>query len=211
MGAMASRTTGVSIVYSTVCSCGDQRKHQSFASLPFVRGIHRWPVNSPHKWSVTRKMFSSDDVIMGHLIAAATEKGFLGIQLYNWVFTSPYYPVYNAIYRLAYLMFDTLTLKRNGRNFADIFECVFWKEMYFYFDSNPLCFGLHGTIDSKPSSVLVLVWHQQATCHYRNQFWDGSLTHICITLTWWGHQQSSFISYSIAAYNTNKTGAWITK
>ena len=33
------------------------KKHQSFASLAFVQGIHRWPVNSPHKWRVTRKMF----------------------------------------------------------------------------------------------------------------------------------------------------------
>ena len=30
----------------------------------FVRGIHRWPVNSPHKGPVTRKMFPFDDVIM---------------------------------------------------------------------------------------------------------------------------------------------------
>ena len=29
-----------------------------------MRGIHRGPVNSPHKWSVTRKMFPFDDVIM---------------------------------------------------------------------------------------------------------------------------------------------------
>ena len=43
----------------------DQRKHQSSASLAFVRGIHRWPVNSQHKWPVTRKMFPFDDVIMG--------------------------------------------------------------------------------------------------------------------------------------------------
>ena len=27
-------------------------------------GIHRGPVNSPHRWPVTRKMFSFDDVIM---------------------------------------------------------------------------------------------------------------------------------------------------
>ena len=40
------------------------RKHQSSASLALVRGIHRWPVNSPHKWPVTRKMFPFDDVIM---------------------------------------------------------------------------------------------------------------------------------------------------
>ena len=42
----------------------DQRKHQSSASLAFVRGIHREPVNSPHTWSVTRKRFPFDDVIM---------------------------------------------------------------------------------------------------------------------------------------------------
>ena len=49
---------------STVYSDADQRKHQSSASLAFVRGIHRGPVNSPHKWPVTRKMFPFDDVIM---------------------------------------------------------------------------------------------------------------------------------------------------
>ena len=42
----------------------DQSKHQSSASLAFVRGIHRWPVNSPHKSPVTRKMFPFDDVII---------------------------------------------------------------------------------------------------------------------------------------------------
>ena len=42
----------------------DQRKHQSSASLAFVRGIRWWPVNSPHKGPVTRKMFPFNDVIM---------------------------------------------------------------------------------------------------------------------------------------------------
>ena len=43
------------------------KKHQSSASLAFVLGIHRWPVNSPHKWQVTRKMFPFDDVIMRYV------------------------------------------------------------------------------------------------------------------------------------------------
>ena len=64
MSAMASLIIGVSIVYSTVCSGADQRKHQSSASLICVRGIHQWPVNSPHKEPVTRKMLPFDDVIM---------------------------------------------------------------------------------------------------------------------------------------------------
>ena len=29
-----------------------------------MRGIHWWPVNSPHNWSVTWKMFPFDDVMM---------------------------------------------------------------------------------------------------------------------------------------------------
>ena len=62
--AMASQITSLTIVHSTVYSGVDQRKHQSFASLTFLRGNHRWPVNSPHKGSVTRKIFSFDDVIM---------------------------------------------------------------------------------------------------------------------------------------------------
>ena len=60
MGAMASQITSLTTVYSGL----HQRKHQSSASLAFVRGIYRGPVNSPHKWPVTRKMFPFDDVIM---------------------------------------------------------------------------------------------------------------------------------------------------
>ena len=64
MSAMASQITGVSMVCSTVCSGADQRKHQSSASLAFMRGIHRWPMNSPHKGPVTRKMLPFDDITM---------------------------------------------------------------------------------------------------------------------------------------------------
>ena len=64
MSAMAPQITSLTIVYFTVYSGADQRKHQSSASLAFVWGIHRWPVNSPHKGPVTRKMFPFDDVIM---------------------------------------------------------------------------------------------------------------------------------------------------
>ena len=53
MSTITSQITSLTIVYSTVYS--DQRKHQSSASLAFVREIHRWPVNSPHKGPVTWK------------------------------------------------------------------------------------------------------------------------------------------------------------
>ena len=41
MSTMASQITSVSIVCLTICSCPDQRNHQSSTSLAFVRGIHR--------------------------------------------------------------------------------------------------------------------------------------------------------------------------
>ena len=61
---MASQINGVSIVYSIVYLGADQRKHQSSASLAFVREIHWLPVNSPHKGPLALKMFPFDDVIM---------------------------------------------------------------------------------------------------------------------------------------------------
>ena len=78
MSTMVSQITSVSIVCSFVCSVADHRKHQSSAPLAFVRGIHRWPVNSPHNWPVTRKMFPFDDAIM-------TSESNAGKELYTLV------------------------------------------------------------------------------------------------------------------------------
>ena len=60
MGVIASQITSLTIVYSIVYSCADQRKNKCFASLTFVRS----PVISPHKGPVTRKMFPFYDVII---------------------------------------------------------------------------------------------------------------------------------------------------
>ena len=65
MGTIASQITSLTIVYSTVYSGADQRKHQSSTSLAFVWGIHR----GPHKWPTNQKMFPFDDVIMYNIFA----------------------------------------------------------------------------------------------------------------------------------------------
>ena len=70
MSSMAFQITSFTIdVYSTVYSGADQRKHQSSASLAFVRGIHRWSVNSRTKGQLRGKRFhlmtSSCAKIMG--------------------------------------------------------------------------------------------------------------------------------------------------
>ena len=71
MTTMASQITSLTVVYLImliVYSDADQRKHQSSARLAFVRGIHRSPVNSPHKGPVTGEMFPFDDVIMMYAV-----------------------------------------------------------------------------------------------------------------------------------------------
>ena len=60
--AMMSQITSLTIVCST--DAGSDRRKQSSASLAFLQGIHRGPVNSPHKGPLTQKMFPFDDVIM---------------------------------------------------------------------------------------------------------------------------------------------------
>ena len=89
MDSIASQITNLTIVYSTVHSGAEQRKHQSSASLAFVWEIHRWPVNFPHKWPVTRKMFPFDDVIMKyfdrHSFAAVLNLKSNRTCLYRWL------------------------------------------------------------------------------------------------------------------------------
>ena len=85
MDCIASQITSLPVVCSIVYSGVNQRKPQSSASLAFVREIHREPVNFPHKWPVTRKMFPFDDVIMfrAHLKESRFEELFkLSIQSY---------------------------------------------------------------------------------------------------------------------------------
>ena len=79
ISAMASRITSLTIVFSSVYSGADQRIHQSSASLAFVREIHRWPVNYPHKGPVTRKMVQIDDAIM----VLSVQLSFNDLRLWN--------------------------------------------------------------------------------------------------------------------------------
>ena len=116
MTMLASQITSLTVVYSIVYSGVFQRKHQSSASLAFVQEIHRGPVNFPHKWPVTRKMFPFDDVIM---FTELVTKYFLTWVLVVW---QPYPNAVDLmcecrVYKTAPLMiFDrAMSLKRKSK------------------------------------------------------------------------------------------------
>ena len=96
MSAMASQITSLTIVYSSVYSGADQRKDQSSASLAFVRGIHRQPVNSLHKGPVTQKMFPFDDVIMEGCKPALLFEHLSQCQANHGIMSSIWKPTFSA-------------------------------------------------------------------------------------------------------------------
>ena len=98
MGAMASQITSLTIVYSTVCSGIDQRKHQSFALLAFVGEFTGDRMNSPHKGPVMQKMFSFDDVIMRLKFCGITWHRMLHMSVLNLQCWLPYlYQIWSCV------------------------------------------------------------------------------------------------------------------
>ena len=91
MTMLASQITSLTVVCSIVYSGVNQRKHQSSASLAFVREIHRGPVNFPHKWPVTRKMFPFDDVIMNEYYMNIWECNVWLLISFIWLMTNADY------------------------------------------------------------------------------------------------------------------------
>ena len=146
---MASRITSFTIVYSTVYSGAAQRKHQSSASLASVRGIHRWPVNYPHKGPVTRKMFQFASCIfrLDHSNPwDVTEiiNLFCSIQsvlhcFFTWcssIFVMAYGACVGAIcvIILQHWAMNSSPLGQNNRHFADdLFRSIFVNEKFYCF------------------------------------------------------------------------------
>ena len=60
------------------------KKTSKFRVTGLCAGIHRSPVNPPHKWPVTRKMFPFDDVIMQY----GRSTNDLAIEIRLWVTTA---------------------------------------------------------------------------------------------------------------------------
>ena len=126
MGVMASQITSLTIVYSTVYSGVDQRKHQSSASLAFVRGIHRGPVNSQHKWSVTRKIFPFDDVIV---ILLETKFAVFKMKKTVMIVTSTHSPL-TTVWSVGYFLTCAVTLAIRFVMTVSVMQWVLQREQY---------------------------------------------------------------------------------
>ena len=167
MGATASQITGVKIVYSTVCSGADQRKHQSSASLAFVSGIHRWPMNSPHKGPVTRKYFhlktSSRKELLWHLFTS----GRIATRLRHYYHTEAdtKWPPFGR--RCFWIHF----LFQNCRSMIQML----------------LTFVSKVPMTTKPILVQMISWSRQAIIR-TNKWWLSLPTHICTIWPQWVKQ-----------------------
>ena len=109
MSTMTSQITSLTIVYPIIYSGAYQRKHQSSASLAFVRGIHRWPVNSLHKWPVTRKVFPFDNQVTRLLkgqIKSSTKK--------SQIRYKPWLGIYFGLFYFGYI-------SRSNKNISKVF------------------------------------------------------------------------------------------
>ena len=139
MSAMASQIASLTIVYLTVYSGANQRKHQSSASLAFVRGIHRWPVNSSHKGPVTRKVFPFDDVIMSSANHGWPNDGYSQQTIYCFIS----YPLWLGPLVSTFVTFPNFLLiiitKVSTSNYCKIWimnsHKAFEKSFYFFDDS----------------------------------------------------------------------------
>ena len=110
--------TSLTVVYLTVYSGIDQ----SSASLAFVRGIHRWPVNSPHKEWVTRKISPCDDVIM--TVTAYKYHNHIGLTLQTIGVPNTSYILNDMWHEL----FNTLTFAQDSHQYVCAFFTSFQKE-----------------------------------------------------------------------------------
>ena len=184
MGAMASQITSLMNVYSTVYSGADQRKHQSSASLAFVWGIHRGPVNSPHKWPVTWKMFPFDDVIMMFVIymfestALSLRVQWVNLFCLNSLRLSDAYrhQETNHHYFRQWLVAWSVPSHNLNQSWniatltLGIFKCVIFKHyvincIYNCFTKSALSSMTIGLFDDKSALVQVMAWCLQATSH----------------------------------------------
>ena len=180
MSPMGSQITSPMIVYSTIYSGIDQGKHQSSTSLASVRGIHWWPVNSPHKGPVTRKMFPFDDVIMSWHCVCWWPSTVRWEDSLNKVMTKFRSHIYTGP---ALEGFNSSHPGQNGCHFTDnIFKCIFINEKFCIAIQISLRFVAKGPINyANPVYGVATICHQVRWLHWGHP----SLFHIATSILIW--------------------------
>ena len=141
-----------------------------------MRGIHRGPVNSPHKWPVTRKMFPFDDVIMF----------FHGRQ--EPVTESYIFSTRDCRCHMSRLLtwINTLRPRQNGRRFADdTFKRIFLNENVRISIKISLKFVPKGPINNIPALVQIMAWRRSGDKPLSEPVMVRLLTYICVTRLQW--------------------------
>ena len=149
MGTMASQITSLTIVYSTVNSAPIKENIKAPHHWPSWGEFTGWPVNSPHKGPVTRKMLPFHDVIMklvwdGCHSTALVKKSTLA-ELIAWCsqttshYLSQCWPRSMSSYGATRPQcVNTLRPEYDGRHFADyIVKCILVSKLL-YFDFNQI-------------------------------------------------------------------------
>ena len=142
-----------------------------------MRGVHRGPVNSPHKGPVTRKMFPFDDVIMcendNHTTEAQTNEELKFIS--EWL----------KISRISRNI-NTMRPRQNGRHFADdIYKCIFMNENEWISLKIPLKFVPKGQFNKIPPLVQIMAWRRPGDKPLSEAMVVSLLTQICATRPQW--------------------------
>ena len=186
MSVMMPQITSLTNVYSTDYSGVNQRKHQSSVSLAFVRGIHQWLMNSPHKGPVTWNMFPFDDIIMWTMILMSchmvkslqiiSRSGTRRLTLWG-----PYLQISCRDWT-----FNTLRPRRNGQHFPDnIFKHIFFNENVWISIKSSLKFVPKGPINNIALLVQIMACRLVGAKPLSELMMVMLPMHICVTRPLW--------------------------
>ena len=163
MTTMASQITSLTVVYSTVYSDADQRKHQSSASLAFVWGIHqdRWIPRT--KGQLRGKCFHlmTSSWLTKFCDTTPCHKATIGC-LTHW-------PLGKFEWNFRYLIFQIISVIDGWGISCEL--ALRWMSL--------------DLTDDKSTLVQVMAWCRQATSHYLSQWWPRSLLPYGVTWPLW--------------------------
>ena len=184
MTTIAPQITSLTVVYSTVYSDADQRKHQSSASLAFVWGIHRDRWIPRTKGQLRGKCFHLMTSSCVHHVNDCECDECIGLAwLMEVNYTScPYQtaPSHNI---------NTLRPRQDGRRFPDdTFERIFFNENVIILIKISLIFLPYGPINNIPVLVQIMAWRRSGDKPLYEPMMGRLPTHICVTRPQWVNQ-----------------------